>query len=60
MLHAFACVIFVSPPVVFLIQRFIIFVLKVKLPVLVSFAIEGGQKTSVHKLHVYPFVLRLL
>lgn len=38
------------------IQRFIIFVLNVELHVLVNFATEGGQKTSVHKLHA----LRLL
>ena len=42
------------------IQRFIIFVLNVKLRVLVNFATEGGQKTSVHKLHVCPFALRLV
>ena len=42
------------------IQRFIIFVVNVKLRVLVNFATEGGQKTSVHKLHVCPFALRLL
>ena len=39
-----------------LIQRFIIFVLNVELHVLVNFATEVGQKTSVHKLHA----LRLL
>lgn len=42
------------------IQRFLIFVVNVKLRVLVNFATEGGQKTSVHKLHVCPFALRLL
>ena len=39
------------------IQRFIIFVVNIKLHVLVNFATEGGQKTSVHKLNVCPFIL---
>ena len=42
------------------IQRFVIFVVNIKLHVLVNFATEGGQKTSVHELHVCPFALCLL